>query len=200
MGDQLLHAVDGGIGDLDVAGEAGVDEGAEDGVGVGEGELDGPVEERAREGDVGLGGGVRGAGVAVAAGGGGGEGFGGRGELLEEGLALVGELGVLAPGGVLDDPLEGRRDHQGQAGEGIGFRRSHPPLRVDPAAGSRIPRDRLGGRRTAAAAAARWRSAWREMSWKCDSKKKKKKGVSFARSRFRSGFGFFYRGVPRSGP
>lgn len=50
MGDELLEAVGGGIGDLDVAGEAGVDQGDEDGVGVGEGELDGPVEERAGEG------------------------------------------------------------------------------------------------------------------------------------------------------
>ena len=36
MGDQLLDAIDGGIGDLENAGIGGVDERAEDGLGIGE--------------------------------------------------------------------------------------------------------------------------------------------------------------------
>lgn len=48
------------------------------------------------------------------------------GEAVDEGLALMGELGVaLAPGRILDDLLEGGDEEEGDAG--IGFRGSHSP-------------------------------------------------------------------------
>lgn len=39
MGDELLNSVDGGLGDLEVAGGGGVDERAQNELGIGEGEV-----------------------------------------------------------------------------------------------------------------------------------------------------------------
>lgn len=115
VGDEFLDAVDGGLGDLEDAGGGGIDEGAEDGVGVGEGELGGAVVDGA--GDLGF----------FGCGGDGRVSWGRRRwrwrEAGDDGFALMGEFGLFARRGVFDDHIEGWGNDQQQAG--IGFRRSH---------------------------------------------------------------------------
>lgn len=99
-GEEPEGALERGLHDLAVGGVEGEDQGLEDEIGVGEGE--------AEQG----GGGIR-------------RGGGGL-ELVEGGFAGGDDVGVLAPGGVLDDLVEGGADHAAAAGlaaEGLGGRR-----------------------------------------------------------------------------
>lgn len=98
VGNQLLEAVKGGIDDLENAGGGGVDERAEDDLGLGERVLGGStVVKGARKG---------GSRIRVSERGG----IVGGSEAQDEGFALVSELGVFAPGRVLNDLVK-RRDH-----------------------------------------------------------------------------------------
>lgn len=100
VGNELLDAVKGGIDDLENAGGGGVDERAEDELGLGERVLSGStVVKGARKGGSRIRVSVSERGRIV-----------GGSEAKDEGFALVSELGVFAPGGVLNDLVE-RRDH-----------------------------------------------------------------------------------------
>lgn len=99
MGNELLDGIDGGVGDLEGLREGGVDERGEEELGIGEGEVEGSVGEgSAKEG--------RGSRAWEGTRRGGGQEH--RREGIKKGLAVMGKLGVLSPGGILDDLLQGR--------------------------------------------------------------------------------------------
>lgn len=109
MGDEALDAVKGRLGDLGRCGGEGGDQRVEDGLGFSEGEADDGTGEG--------GGGGRGGDRRYSGGGGRG------GELVDQGLALVRELGVaFAPRGILDDLIEGRKEDLSE--KRVGFWRS----------------------------------------------------------------------------